>query len=124
MLDEYPDGLYEDELDLRKEHLQVFNYSLIAEGHYDELDNLEKWMLGNGVDVIHSVYYSKIGYDFHFREYFMDDLQFLEKLKDAVPRIFTRYEKAYPKPLICRSIGYGKDETYDPSNAAAILLDE
>jgi hypothetical protein len=124
MLKEYGEGYWDpgDEME-RNETLPKYNYSLIVEGEYMELDNLNKWIKKNiGEDYGETIYYSKTGYDFCFIEIFSNHSDYIFKIEEAVPRIYSTYPNAHPKPLIERSVGYDDHVKYKEGDEDAIVM--
>jgi hypothetical protein len=123
MLKEYGEGYWDpgDELE-RNEMLPKYKCSLIIEGSYMEFDNLHKWINKNiGADG-ETLYYSKTGYDFCFIEIFSNNIDYIFKINDVVPRIYTTYPNAHPKPLTERSVGYDKHVSYKEGDKDAIVM--
>jgi hypothetical protein len=112
---------YENE---RKEMLISYPISVILEGGYLELDNLNKWIAINiGPDSIRWLFYGKTGYDYGFAEYFFADEVRAKKVATVVPHIYTIYPKSYPPNLTVKSNGYEEQIAYDPQDKNAIVFE-
>lgn len=86
------DSRFEEDIPERNEMLSKFNYSIIIEGGYLELFELEAWIkLNIGEGFINNIYYPKTGYDFLFSEYFFIDEGNVNKVYQALPDIYTYY---------------------------------
>lgn len=114
-------GLDQDDLDQRDVFLATFPFSIIVEGGYLEIENLEKWIGQNLPVSFESLYFGKTGYDFGFIEYFFPEEESSRKLEQIVPLIFTTYPLAPNPNTVCRSIGYDSEEKYDPSIPGAMV---
>jgi len=124
MLAEY--GITELESDdkgSREEMLVKYPYSVILEGGYMELDNLNKWIEINlRQDSINWLFYGKISYDYGFAEYFFNsELQAIEVAR-VIPHIYTIYPHANPPNLTMKSIGYNENIVYNPQDKSAIVF--
>jgi len=103
--------------------LSKYKHSIILEGEFTELENLEKWIEKNiDIETLESIYYAKTNYNYCFVEYFFSiESQALE-IQDVIPRIFSTYPKAYPLPSICRTNGNGKFIDYNSNMLDVIIL--
>lgn len=118
-------GLESDDLEERKLLLDKYKFSIIVEGEYSEIDNLENW-IGQNIreDHFESIYYGKTTYNYGFVEYFFSDKEFGRKLKFIVPNIFTIYPNAYPSQKILKTDGCDNILEFNSSNKDAIILPE
>jgi hypothetical protein len=105
----------------RMEMLSMYKYTVILEGEFMELDNLEKWIKINlGKNTVISLFYGKTGYNYGFSEYFFDDQQQAWEATKAIPNIYTLYPASYKPNHICKSDGYGKEVEYNAEDKDAI----
>lgn len=122
MLIEYGNDLdsYKDERELL---LSKYNYSIILEGEFTELENLETWIKENiDTNEIESIYYDKIDYNYCFVEYFFSLENHALLTQDVVPRIFSTYQNIQNSPNIFKTYGVGKFIEYDNSIQNVIVL--
>lgn len=111
-----------DDLNERVELLKKFKHSLIVEGGHMEFDNLHKWIKTNfGPDSIKEIYFGKTDYDYGFAEFFLCEQTQEEKLRQAVPNIYTTYPFSDPPNKISKSDGCEKDIQYSQTNKDAII---
>lgn len=95
-----------DDLEERNKLLAKYKYSVIVEGEFMEFDNLHKWIKENiGLNSVEDIYYGKIDYDYGFAEFFISEKTHEEKLRLAVPNIYTIYPASYPTGKICKTDG-------------------
>jgi hypothetical protein len=115
-------GLGPDDLEERKQLLTKYKYSVIVECEHLEFDNLNRWIKRNiapeGVEII---YYGKTDYDYGFAEVFVADREHEEKLRLAVPNIYTTYPGSYPPGKVCKTDGGGAVIEYTPTDRNAIV---
>jgi len=112
-----------DDLDERRKLLDKYKFSVIIEGGHMEFDNLDKWITQNlGTHPIESIYYGKTDYDYGFAEFFLSEKTDEERLRNAVPNIYTTYADSYPPGKICKSNGSGSDIDYLISDTDAIVF--
>ncbi|MGX7666654.1 hypothetical protein [Flavobacterium pedocola] len=122
MLIEYGDNLnsYEEE---RNQLLSQYKYSIILEGEFTELENLEKWIKKNiGIEVLESIYYDKIDYDYCFVEYFFSIEKHALETQNVIPKIFSTYANSYPSASICRTNGNKEFINYNANMSNIIIL--
>ena len=122
MLIEYGNDLdsYKNERELL---LSKYNYSIILEGEFTELENLENWIKENiDLKIIESIYYDKIDYNYCFVEYFFSLENYALLVQDVIPRIFSTYQNAHPLPVILRTNGSGEFIEYKDSMQNVIIL--
>jgi len=122
-------GLEVEDLEERKKILERYRFSVIVEGNYDELSNLQKWIEQNlNKEIYDYIYYGKTEYDYGFVEYFVSEKEQEVKLKSIVPNIFTThtttYPDGYPTMVICKSDGYGINIKYESSHKDGIVFPE
>lgn len=124
MLTVYKGNIALESADLieRKNLLSKFPYSVIVECGHLEYDNLHKWIRENlQTDAVKEIYYGKTDYDYGFVEIFLIEKAQEEKLKLAVPNIYTTYPFSGPLGKICRSEGSDKLIEYTPADKNAIV---
>ncbi len=110
------------DLQERKNLLSKFKYSVIVEGDFMEFDNLFKWIKQNiGADSVEDIFYGKTDYDYGFAEFFIAEKKHDEKLRLAVPNIYTVYPAAYPSGMISKSDGNKSFVEYSTSDKNAII---
>lgn len=115
-------GIDPDDIEKRNVLLVKYASSVIVEGVWFELKNLEKWAKENLHEtLVDQVWYGKTGYDFGFVEYFFNDQVNAEKFAAVISKIYTTYPNSYPPGEICRSEGYDKHILYDPADLTAIV---
>ncbi len=111
-----------DDLEERKNLLTKYEYSVIVEGGHMEFDNLYKWIKQNiGENSIKEIYYGKIDYDYGFAEFFFTEKVHEEKLRIAVPNIYTIYPNSYPPGKIIKSNGSQEHIHYTTEDKDAII---
>lgn len=107
----------------REKSLSIYKYSIIFEGEFTELENIEKWVKKNtDIEVLESIYYDKTDYNYCFVEYFFSLEEQAIKIQDVIPRIFSTYPNAYPSPSICKTNGNGEFIEYNSKMLDAIIL--
>jgi hypothetical protein len=112
-----------DDENSRVEMLLKYPYSVILEGGYLELDNLNKWIEINiGSDSIKWLVYGKTGYDYGFAEYFFANEIDAKRVTEVIPHIYTIYSNSYPPNRTVKSNGYDEDIVYDPQDKNAIVF--
>ena len=122
ILIKYGNGLdsYKNE---REQLLSKYKYSIIVEGEFTELENLEKWVEKNiDTESLEPIYYDKTDYNYCFVEYFFSTESNELKIQNVIPRIFSTYPNAYPSPSICRTNGSGEFIEYNSEMLDAIIL--
>jgi hypothetical protein len=83
-------GLEHSDLQKREKLLAEYKYSVIVECGHMEYDNLNKWMKQNiQTGPFKEIYYGKTDYDYGFVEFFLTEKIQEEKLRLAVPNIYT-----------------------------------
>ena len=109
---------------LRECYTRQHNYSIIIEGGWEELENLEKWIIQN-MDKFQTakIWYGKTNYDFGFVEYFLKNGDNANELSKVIPLIYTTYPHSNPPGLICKSDGENKRVLYNPEDTAAVVFD-
>ncbi|MBX7154864.1 MAG: hypothetical protein K1X91_07850 [Bacteriodetes bacterium] len=111
-----------DDLKEREKLLTEYKYSVIVEGEHMEYDNLHKWMKQNiQTEPVEEIHYGKTDYDYGFVEFFLAEKIQEEKLRLAVPNIYTTYPFSNPPGKICKSDGSDKDIEYTPTDKNAIV---
>lgn len=111
-----------DDLEERNKLLTEYKYSVIVECGHMEYDNLHKWMKENlQTGPVKEIYYGKTDYDYGFAEFFLAEKIQAEKLRLAVPNIYTTYPFLNPPGRICKSDGYDKDIEYTLADKNAIV---
>ena len=97
--------------------------SVIVEGEWLEMENLEKWLIENiGESPVTQIWYGKLGYNFGIAEYFFNDERNAEKFAAVVPKIYTTYSQSIPSESICKSEGYEKSIPYDETDSTLIVF--
>jgi hypothetical protein len=103
--------------------LENLPFSVIVEGEWTELENLEKWIsISLDRSEIKELFHVKTGYDFGFTEYFFADSISMEATIQAIPRIYTLYPHSLTPEQACRSIGYESYEYHDSTDKTAIIF--
>ena len=103
--------------------LSKYNYSIILEGEFTELENLESWIYENiDINEIESIYYDKIDYNYCFVEYFFSSEINALKTQDVIPMIFSTYHNAHSLPITLRTNGIGEFIEYKDSMQNVIVL--
>lgn len=111
-----------DDLKERKRLLAEYKYSVIVECGHMEYDTLHKWMKQSiHTGPVKEIHYGKVDYDYGFVEFFLSEKIQEEKLRIAVPNIYTTYPFSYPPGKICKSDGSDKDIEYTPADKNAIV---
>lgn len=107
----------------REEMLVQFPYSVILEGGFMELDNLDKWIvLHIGSDLIKSLLYGKTGYNYCFAEYFFAEESHAMEVSKVISHIYTYYPYSTKPDQAVRSNGYNDEVVYDPRDQQAIIF--
>lgn len=124
MLAEYGiEELNSDDKSEREEMLGTYPYSVILEGEFMELDNLNKWIeVHIGPETIKYLFYGKVGYNYVFAEYFFADKPHAEGLAEVIPHIYTLYPHSLTPDKAVRSNGYEELVMYDPQDKSAIVF--
>jgi hypothetical protein len=122
ILIEYGNGL--DSYRNEREHLlSKYKYSIILEGEFTELENLEKWVKKHlDIETLESIYYDKTDYNYCFVEYFFSTESQALKIQDLIPKFFSTYPNTYHSPSICRTNGNGKFIEYNSNILDVIIL--
>lgn len=116
-------GLGADDITNRNVLLERYNYSVIVEGEYMELENLEKWANENVNEVsVNQIWYGKTDYNFGLVEFFFEKEESANDFSAAAPLIYTTYPHSYPPGLICRSDGENNYVLYDSKEGTAIVF--
>ena len=111
-----------NDLEERKSLLTKYKYSVIIECGHMEYDNLHKWIKQNiQVDSFKEIYYGKTDYDYGFVEFFLSEKIQEEKMRLAVPNIYTTYPFSSPPGKVCKSDSSEKDIEYTPADKNAIV---
>lgn len=118
---------YDNNLDSYKNEREVlfskYKYSIILEGEFTELENLESWIKENiDINQIESIYYDKIDYNYCFVEYFFSSEINALKTQNVIPMIFSTYHNAHPLPITLRTNGSGEFIEYKDSMQNVIVL--
>lgn len=118
---------YGNELDFyRKEReylLSKYKHSIILEGEFTELENLEKWVEKNlGIEKLESIYYDKTDYNYCFVEYFFSVENQALEIQNVIPKIFSTYPNTYPSQSISRTNGNGELIEYNCNMIDVIVL--
>ena len=95
-----------DDLEERKKLLISHKYSVIFEGDFLEFDSLQLWVNEN----IHSnplvyLFYGKLGYDYGYFEFFLNEQSHFEKIMKVIPALFT----TYPNGKVSKTNGYNEE---------------
>jgi hypothetical protein len=110
------------DLEERKKLLSEYRYSAIVECDHLEYDNLQKWLKKNiQSGAVKEIYYGKIDYDYGFVEFFFLEKLQVEKLRIAIPNIYTTYPNSNKPGRIIKSDGSDKVIEYDPNDKEAIV---
>ena len=108
------------------ERNKLFNqhlYSIIVEGGWLELENLEKWANENISEMpLNQVWYGKLGYDFGCVEYFFNEENNAKSFNVVVPKIYTSSPHSNPPGLIYKSDGYDRDILYNAEDPTSIVF--
>ena len=122
MLTEYGNDFdsYKNE---REQLLSKYKYSIILEGEFTELENLEKWIAENiDNETLKSIYYDKTDYNYCFVEYFFPKESYALKIQNVIPKIFSTYPNTYPSPSIFRTNGSREFIEYNSKMENVIIL--
>lgn len=107
----------------REQLLSKNKYSIILEGEFTELENLEKWIKKNiDIETLESIYYDKTDYNYCFVEYFFSKENHALKTQDVIPRIFSTYPNVYPSSSVCKTNGLGEFIEYNSKMENVIIL--
>jgi hypothetical protein len=114
---------YGNDLDIyaveRNQFLIKNSYSIILEGEFLELENLEKWINKNIIlESPASIYYDKVDYNYCFVEYFFFKKNNVIETEKVISKIFTTY--ASSKTL--RTNGKSDDVEYNSEILNAIVF--
>ncbi|MBF4466104.1 hypothetical protein [Flavobacterium sp. LC2016-12] len=118
---------YGNELDSyrneREYLLSKYKHSIILEGEFTELENLEKWAKKNlNIETLESIYFNKTDYNYCFAEYFFSTESEALKMQDVIPKIFSTYANVYSSPRIFRTNGNGESIEYKSNMLNVIIL--
>lgn len=103
--------------------LAKYKHSIILEGEFTELENLEKWGKNNlNIERLESIYFNKTDYNYCFVEYFFSTESEALKMQDVIPKIFSTYANVYSAPRICRTNGNGESIEYKSNMLNVIIL--
>ncbi len=103
--------------------LAKYKHSIILEGEFTELENLEKWGKKNlNIERLESIYFNKTDYNYCFVEYFFSTESEALKMQDVIPKIFSTYANVYSAPRICRTNGNGESIEYKSNMLNVIIL--
>jgi hypothetical protein len=115
--------LESESIECREMNIQKFRYSIIVEGNYHEIENIESWIKTNFNETeFEKIGYGKIAYDHGYVEYFFDNDKLFFKLEKVVPKIYTTYRNAIPKEIISKSEGWDNQIIYDSIDDEAIII--
>lgn len=115
-------GLDADDVNERDVLLLNHQYSVIVEGDFRELENLEKWIKTNiDENSLPQIWYGKTDYDYGFVEYFLKEEKDATALHLIVPNIYTEYLYANP-PRISKTNGAQAEIIYDSQNKEAVVF--
>ena len=106
MLEEYHiEDLDSDDKEERTKMLSLYKHSVIFEGDFLEIDNIQKWILQHlEINSAPYLFYGKLGYDYGFFEFFFPSQTLANKFAEATPTIFT----TYPNGKTLKTAGLGK----------------
>jgi hypothetical protein len=118
---------YGNDLDVysaeRNRFLIKNSHSIILEGEFMELENLEKWISKNiTLETPISIYYDKLDYNYCFVEYFFSKNKHMNEIKEVIPKIFTTYLKANPSGKIFRTNGRSENIEFNTEMLNAIVF--
>jgi hypothetical protein len=114
---------YGNDLDVyaveRNQFLIKNSYSIILEGEFMELENLEKWINKNIIlESPASIYYDKVDYNYCFVEYFFFKKNNAIETEKVISKIFT----TYPSSKTLRTNGKSDDVEYNSEILNAIVF--
>lgn len=103
--------------------LSKYKHSIILEGEFTELENLEKWGKKNlNIERLESIYFNKTDYNYCFVEYFFSTESEALKMQDVIPKIFSTYANVHSAPRIFRTNGNGESIEYKSNMLNVIIL--